>query len=228
VLRMSPKLIKGVPPGVPPPNDGPEPAAGGKSAVNINRRLKSTANGEGGVPSPNDGPEPAVAGAGAVAGKSAVNINRRLKSTANGEGGGPSPNDGPEPAVAVAVAVAVAGKSAVNINRRLKSTANGEGVVVPSRVPSRVPSSGDGPEPAIAIKNNDTCTPDNATTCCSGGNLARSCEASRDEAMEQLSNTYLASLSELERRVCSIAKDHLESSFDLSRSSGYIAWVGKK
>ena len=163
MLRMSPKLIKGGPPGVPPPNDGPEPAAGG----------------------------------------------------------------------------AVAGKSAVNINRRLKSTANGEGVVVPSRVPSRVPSSGDSPEPAIAIKNNDTCTPDNATTCCSGGNLAatarscgvaesKSCEASRDEAMEQLSNTYLASLSELERRVCSIAKDHLESSFDLSRSSGYIAWVGKK
>jgi hypothetical protein len=138
--------------------------------------------------------------------------------------GGPSPNDGPEPAVTVAVPVAVAGKSAVNINRRLKSTANGEGGVVPSGVPS----SGDGPEPAIAIKNNDTCTPDNATTCCSGGNLARSCEASRDEAMEQLSNTYLASLSELERRVCSIAKDHLESSFDLSRSGGYIAWVGKQ
>ncbi len=139
---MSPKLMGGVPSGVPPPSDGPEPAA-----------------------------------AGAVAGKSAVNINRRLKLTANGTGG-PSPNDGSEP--------------------------------------------------AIAIKNNDTCTPDNATTCCSGGNLARSCEASRDEAMEQLSNNYLASLSELERRVCSIAKDHLESSFDLSRSGGYIAWVGKQ
>ena len=139
--------------------------------------------------------------------------------------GVPSPNDGPEPAAVAAVAVA--GKSAVNINRRLKSTANGEG---------GGPSPNDGPEPAIAIKNNDTCTPNNATTCCSGGNLARrcgvaesqSCEASRDEAMEQLSNNYLASLSELERRVCSIAKDHLESSFDLSRSSGYIAWVGKQ
>jgi hypothetical protein len=194
----------------------------------------------GGVPSPNDGPEPAVAVAVAVAGKSAVNINRRLKSTANGEGvppGVPPPNDGPEPAVAVAVA----GKSAVNINRRLKLTANGKGVPlgVPSGVPTGVPPPNDGSEPAIAIKNNDTCTPDNATTCCSGGNLAatarrcgvaesQSCEASRDEAMEQLSNNYLASLSELERRVCSIAKDHLESSFDLSRSGGYIAWVGKK
>jgi hypothetical protein len=56
-------------------------------------------------------------------------------------------------------------------------------------------------------------------------------------AMQQLSNeqlsntqlsTYLASLSELEQRVCSIARDHLESSFDLSRSSGFIAWAGKK
>ena len=145
-------------------------------------------------------------------------------------GGGPSPNDGPEPAAAVAGAAgcAVTSKSAVNINRRLKSTANGEGVVVPSGVPLGVPPPSDGSEPAIAIKNNDTCTPNNATTCCSGGNLARSCEASRDEAMEQLSNNYLASLSELERRVCSIAKDHLESSFDLSRSGGYIAWVGKQ
>ena len=38
---------------------------------------------------------------------------------------------------------------------------------------------------------------------------------------------YLASLSELERRVCSIAQAHLESSFDLSRSNGYVAWKTK-
>lgn len=48
-----------------------------------------------------------------------------------------------------------------------------------------------------------------------------------NEATEQLS-TYLASLSELEQSVCSIARDHLESSFDLSRSSGFIAWKSKK
>ena len=145
-------------------------------------------------------------------------------------GGVPPPNDGSEPAVAVAVA----GKSAVNINRRLKSTANGQGVVGPSGVPTGVPPPSDGSEPAIAIKNDETCTPHNATTCL-GGNLvatSRSCgvaeSRSRDEAMDQLSTLYLASLSELERRVCSIAKDHLESSFDLSRSSGYIAWVVKK
>ena len=179
----------------------------------------------GGGPSPNDGPEPAaaVAVAGAVSSKSAVNINRRLKSTANGEGvpsgvpsGVPPPSDGPEPAAA-------GGKSAVNINRRLKSTANGEGVWGgPSGVPSGVSPHGNGSEPAIAIKNDDTCTP-----TCLGGNLAATAR-SRDEAMEQLRTLYLASLSELERRVYSIAKDHLESSFDLSRSSGYIAWVGKK
>ena len=71
------------------------------------------------------------------------------------------------------------------------------------------------------------------------GNLAasaRSCVVAdvsfveTNGATAQLSkqNNYLASLSELEQRVCSIARDHLESSFDLSRSSGFIAWAGKK
>jgi hypothetical protein len=38
---------------------------------------------------------------------------------------------------------------------------------------------------------------------------------------------FIASLSPLEQRVCAIAESHLESSFDLSRSSGYIAWKAK-
>ena len=38
---------------------------------------------------------------------------------------------------------------------------------------------------------------------------------------------FLSSLSPLEQRVCAIAESHLESSFDLSRSSGYIAWKVK-
>ena len=38
---------------------------------------------------------------------------------------------------------------------------------------------------------------------------------------------FLASLSPLEQRVCAIAESHLESSFDLSRSSGFIAWKAK-
>ena len=37
-------------------------------------------------------------------------------------------------------------------------------------------------------------------------------------------DAYVASLSELEKRVLSIAEDHLKSSFDLSRSSGFISW----
>ena len=40
-------------------------------------------------------------------------------------------------------------------------------------------------------------------------------------------SAYLDSLSELELRICSIARDHLETSFDLSRSTGYIAWKAK-
>jgi hypothetical protein len=40
-------------------------------------------------------------------------------------------------------------------------------------------------------------------------------------------SAYMDSLSELELRICSIAKDHLETSFDLSRSTGYIAWKAK-
>ena len=99
----------------------------------------------------------------------------------------------------------------VNIDRRLKLTAD-----------------------------DDSCSPSNAVTSCDGdiAASARSCVvadvsfAETNEATEQLSNeqlsTYLASLTELEQRVCSIARDHLESSFDLSRSSGYIAWKSKK
>ena len=41
---------------------------------------------------------------------------------------------------------------------------------------------------------------------------------------ESVENDYINSLSELEKRVLSIAEDHLKSSFDLSRSSGFIAW----
>ena len=97
----------------------------------------------------------------------------------------------------------------VNIDRRLKLTAD-----------------------------DDSCSPSNAVTSCDGdiAASARSCVvedvsfAETNGATEQLSkeNQYLASLSDLEQRVYSIAKDHLESSFDLSRSSGYIAWKSTK
>jgi hypothetical protein len=39
---------------------------------------------------------------------------------------------------------------------------------------------------------------------------------------------YVSSLSALEQHVCRIAESHLESSFDLSRSTGYLAWKAKK
>jgi hypothetical protein len=45
---------------------------------------------------------------------------------------------------------------------------------------------------------------------------------SRDCSSDELK--YLMGLSTLEQRVCHIAQDHLESSFDLVRSSGFIAW----
>ena len=45
---------------------------------------------------------------------------------------------------------------------------------------------------------------------------------SRDCSSEELK--YLIGLSILEQKVCLIAQDHLESSFDLGRSSGFIAW----
>ena len=49
------------------------------------------------------------------------------------------------------------------------------------------------------------------------------CEAKNDTERE-----YLSSLSAIERNVCRIAEDHLQTSFDLSRSSGYISWSMKK
>ena len=45
---------------------------------------------------------------------------------------------------------------------------------------------------------------------------------SRDRSSNELK--YLTGLSLLEQKVCLIAQEHLESSFDLERSSGFIAW----
>ena len=45
---------------------------------------------------------------------------------------------------------------------------------------------------------------------------------------DEATAAYLRSLSELEKRVLSIAEEHLKSSFDLSRSSGFIAWKAAK
>lgn len=45
-----------------------------------------------------------------------------------------------------------------------------------------------------------------------------------DEGGDGLDKQYYDSLSELEQKVCEIARDHLKSSFDLVRSSGFLAW----
>ena len=45
-----------------------------------------------------------------------------------------------------------------------------------------------------------------------------------DSSADSIESQYIDSLSELERKVCEIARDHLKSSFDLSRSSGFVAW----
>ena len=37
-------------------------------------------------------------------------------------------------------------------------------------------------------------------------------------------HAFLGSLSSIERNVCLIAEEHLQTSFDLSRSNGYINW----
>ena len=39
---------------------------------------------------------------------------------------------------------------------------------------------------------------------------------------------YMSTLSDLEKKACEIAKDHLESSFDLSKSNGYKVWMQNK
>ena len=48
------------------------------------------------------------------------------------------------------------------------------------------------------------------------------------QAKNDTERAYLSSLSAIERNVCRIAEDHLQTSFDLSRSSGYISWSMKK
>lgn len=60
--------------------------------------------------------------------------------------------------------------------------------------------------------------------------VAESSSSSHAETITTYSaeeDAYLLSLSTIERKVCFIAQQHLESSFDMSRSSGFIAWKNK-
>jgi hypothetical protein len=57
--------------------------------------------------------------------------------------------------------------------------------------------------------------------------VAPSSAPSAPSSLTPSCSQFLSSLSPLEQRVCAIAESHLESSFDLSRSSGFIAWKAK-
>jgi hypothetical protein len=49
-----------------------------------------------------------------------------------------------------------------------------------------------------------------------------------EQQQQQQIEMYLSTLSDLEQRVCAIAKDHLKTSFDITRSTGFVAWNSKK
>jgi hypothetical protein len=68
---------------------------------------------------------------------------------------------------------------------------------------------------AEAAANKNTC---DKVVYSDGHSKITSCASNSDEIR------YLDSLSAIERNVFLIAKEHLQSSFDLSRSSGFISW----
>ena len=46
--------------------------------------------------------------------------------------------------------------------------------------------------------------------------------------MDKLIEEYLKTLSEKELKAYNIAKDHLQSSFNIKKSNGYLEWVKKQ
>jgi len=58
-----------------------------------------------------------------------------------------------------------------------------------------------------------------------------SCEANLNEIQlntEQLMKLYLESLSEMEYKAYLIAKDHLQSTFQLEKSNGFLEFVASR
>jgi len=39
---------------------------------------------------------------------------------------------------------------------------------------------------------------------------------------------YMDSLSDIQKQACTIAREHLETSFDIVKSNGYKSWIQKK
>jgi len=50
---------------------------------------------------------------------------------------------------------------------------------------------------------------------------------SQSNSIDQLLEMYMQTLSEKERRAYMIAKSHLGSSFDLSKSVGFVSWKSR-
>ena len=51
---------------------------------------------------------------------------------------------------------------------------------------------------------------------------------SNNQNLQQLVAEYMAQLSDIERKACAIAKDHLGSSFNIVKSNGFNDWLNEK
>jgi hypothetical protein len=51
---------------------------------------------------------------------------------------------------------------------------------------------------------------------------------SNNQNLQQLVAEYMAQLSDIERKACAIAKDHLGSSFNIVKSNGFNDWINEK
>ena len=105
-----------------------------------------------------------------------------------------------------------------------------------SRVPPGVPPPhdgslvADGGKPAVHINRRSKLTvipPKDDSVGIGRGSSASAGASGTASAVSGAVMTYISSLSPLEQHVCRIAESHLESSFDILRSTGYIAWKAK-
>ena len=51
---------------------------------------------------------------------------------------------------------------------------------------------------------------------------------SNNQNLQQLVAEYMAQLSDIERKACAIAKDHLGSSFNIVKSNGFNDWLRER
>ena len=51
---------------------------------------------------------------------------------------------------------------------------------------------------------------------------------SNKQNLQQLVAEYMEQLSDVERKACAIAKDHLGSSFNIVKSNGFNDWIKEK